>query len=191
VQLERERRTEYVNLLVATRELRYIALRTFQHRATRPIGEVDTLLTQLSAAYYRIALTAPENTRQLAWDLRESVFEVWRKARDHTDSGGYQDDMKKVRDLTAKFRSHVAAELNLAGVSREEDSELSQLPLLRYVTVDPEPHSLRTEPGWSRTDYPFWSGQGQNQLKRVRARNGGFARLYHAEGRCMWWRSRR
>lgn len=138
VQLERERRTEYVNLLVATRELRYIALRTFQHRATRPIGEVDTLLTQLSAAYYRIALTAPENTRQLAWDLRESVFEVWRKARDHPDSGRYQDDMKEVRNLTAKFRSHVATELNLAGISREEDSELSRSPLFRHVTVDPD-----------------------------------------------------
>jgi hypothetical protein len=91
------------------------------------VGGVDTLLTQLSAAYYKIALTAPEDTRQLAWDLRESVFAVWRKARDHPDSSRYQDDMKKVRDLTAKFRSHVAAELNLTNVSREDDSELSQL----------------------------------------------------------------
>jgi hypothetical protein len=123
--LEKERRAEYVNLLVTTRELRYIALRTFQHLATRPVGEVDTLLTQLSAAYYRIALTAPEDTRQLAWDLRESVFALWRKARDHPESGRYQDDMKKVRDLTAKFRSHVAAELNLTSVSHQENSELS------------------------------------------------------------------
>jgi hypothetical protein len=128
-QLEKERRTEYVNLLVTTRELRYVALRTFQHLATRSVGEVDTLLTQLSAAYYRIALTAPEDTRQLAWELRESVFEVWRKARDHPDSGKYPDDMKKIRELSAKFRSHVATELSLTSVSRDENTGSSKLPM--------------------------------------------------------------
>jgi hypothetical protein len=112
-QLEKERRAEYVSLLVSVREIRYIALRTFQGLATRPVGEVDTLLTQLSGAYYRIALIAPDDTRQLAWTLRESAFELWRKARDHPEAGKYQHDMKEIRDLTDRFRSHVAGELNL------------------------------------------------------------------------------
>jgi phosphoglycolate phosphatase-like HAD superfamily hydrolase len=129
--LEKERRTEYVSLLVSVREVRYIALRTFQRLATRPVGEVDALLTQLSGAYYRIALIAPDDTRQLAWKLRESAFELWRKARDHPEAGKYQDDMKEIRDLTDQFRSHVADELNLTRTAPSGGQAPSLRPISR------------------------------------------------------------
>jgi hypothetical protein len=117
-QLEKERRIKYVNLLTSARELRYIALRIFQHLAARPVGEVDALLTQLSTGYYMIALTAPEETRRLAWDLRESVFELWRMARDHPESEQYQAELARAREKAGLFRSHVTAELNLTKLGR-------------------------------------------------------------------------
>ena len=120
-QLEKERRIEYVNLLTLARELRYIALRTFQHLTTRPVGEVDALLTQLSTGYYMIALTAPEETRRLAWDLRESVFELWRTARDHPESEQYQADLARVREKAGLFRAQVTAELNLTKLERNKN----------------------------------------------------------------------
>jgi hypothetical protein len=117
-QLEKERRIEYVNLLTAAREVRYVALRTFEHLATRPVGEVDSLLTQLSKAYYMIALTASADTSSLAWELRESVFDLWRKARDHPESGDYRAEVRKVREMAERFRSHVRDELKLAEVAQ-------------------------------------------------------------------------
>jgi hypothetical protein len=125
-QLEKERRIEYVKLLTSAPELRYIALRTFQHLATRPVSEVDSLLTDLSRAYYMIALTAPDDTRRLASDLRESIFELWRKARDHPETGEYQTDLRKAREPAAQFRSHTTAELNLTELAHERDRAISE-----------------------------------------------------------------
>lgn len=121
-QLQKERRIEYVKLLTATRELRYIAIRRFHNQAIRPVGEVDSLLTQLSTAYYMIALTSSEDTRSLAWDLRESIFDLWRDDdpeswRDDTPrSDEYRRKLRKARENTALFRSHVTAELKLTDV---------------------------------------------------------------------------
>ena len=121
-QLAKERRIEYVKLLAAARELRYIANRKFNDQAARPFGEVDSLLTQLSTSYYMIALMAPEDTRQLAWDLRESIFDLWRDDsesfwHDMPESDQYPGRLRKARETTALFRSHVAGELKLTDVS--------------------------------------------------------------------------
>jgi len=121
-QVEKERRIEYVNLLTSAREVRYVALRTFQHLATRPVGEVDSLLTQLSKAYFMIALTAPDDTNRLAWNVRESVHQLWSKARDHPESSDYQADVKKAVEIAKAFRCHVRDELNLAEAATEGDS---------------------------------------------------------------------
>jgi hypothetical protein len=126
--LEKERRIEYIKMLTSARELRYIALRTFQHLATRPVNDVDSLLTELSRAYYMIALIAPEDTRLLAWDLRESIFKLWTMARDNPDTDQYQDYLAKVREFAGKFRVHVTAELNLTDISSEGNMKASQKP---------------------------------------------------------------
>jgi len=126
--LEKERRIEYIRLLTSARELRYVALRTFQHLATRPVSEIDNLLTELSKAYYMIALTAPEDTRRLASDLRESIVELWRKAPDDLETDQYESDLATARELTRQFRIHVTAELNLTDVRSERVMEASPKP---------------------------------------------------------------
>jgi hypothetical protein len=125
-QLEMERRTEYVKLLTAARELRYVFMRKRQGQADRPAGEVDSLLTQLSAAYYMIALTAPEDTRRLAWDLRESIFELWRA--DHPESEQYRGHLRKARENSERFRSHVTTELKLTELGTSGIGTTSELP---------------------------------------------------------------
>lgn len=124
--LQMERRVEYVKLLTAARELRYIFIRKRQGQAARPAGEVDSLLTQLSAAYYMIALTAPEDTRRLAWDLRESIFELWRA--DHPESEQYRGHLREARENTALFRSHVTTELKLTELGTSGIGTTSVLP---------------------------------------------------------------
>lgn len=120
-QLEKERRIEYVRFLTCVRELRYVALRKFEQLETRPISEVDNLLTQLSTAYYMIVLTAPQDTSALALELRDATFGLSRKARDHPDSEDYRSDIRKVRAIVERFRAHVRTELDLFGVSHEPD----------------------------------------------------------------------
>jgi len=127
-QLEKERRIEYIKMLTSARELRYIALRTFQDLATRPVSEVDSLLTELSRSYYMIALTAPEDTRRLASDLRQSIFKLWRKARDHPETDQYQADLARVRVRAGRFRTHVTAELNLTEVAPERNMKPPRTP---------------------------------------------------------------
>ena len=121
-QLAKERQLEYVKLLASARELRYIANRKFNDQATRPFGEIDSLLTQLSTAYYMIALISPEDTRRLAWDLRESIFDLWRDDseslwHDIPKADQYPGRLRKARETTALFRSHVAGELKLTDIS--------------------------------------------------------------------------
>jgi type II secretory pathway pseudopilin PulG len=122
-QLAEERRIEYIKLLASARELRYIANRKFNDQGDRPVNEVDSLLTQLSTAYYMIALISPEETRRLAWDVRESVFDLWRRDgweslwHDTPKSDQYPGRLLKARDTTALFRAHVAGELKLTHVS--------------------------------------------------------------------------
>jgi hypothetical protein len=118
-QLEQERRTEYVKLLTCARDLRYVALRRFEQLDTRPVSEVDRLLTQLSAAYYMIVLTAPKDTSALALELRDAIFDLSRKARDHPESKDYKTDIRRVRAIVDRFRLHVRAELDLSGVGHE------------------------------------------------------------------------
>jgi hypothetical protein len=136
-QLGKERRIEYVKLLAAARELRYIAIRRFHNQAIRPIDEVDSLQTQLSTAYYMIALTSPEDTRRLASDLRESIFDLWRDDdpeswRDDTPkSGEYRAKLRKARENAALFRSHVTAELKLTDVDTMGIRSIAQLCYMR------------------------------------------------------------
>jgi len=110
-QLKKERQIEYVNLLTSAREVRYAALRIFEDRAIRPVGEVDSLLTQMSRAYYIIALITPEDTRRLAWELREAVFNLWQRALDYPEPRDYRDEFGKVRALVEEFRNYVKNEL--------------------------------------------------------------------------------
>jgi hypothetical protein len=49
--LQRELREEYVNFLTSVREVRYVCLRTLEKLATKPVSDVDSLLTELSRAY--------------------------------------------------------------------------------------------------------------------------------------------
>lgn len=124
-QLAKERRIEYVQLLTVARELRYIANRKFNDQDDRPVGEVDSLLTQLSTAYYMISLIAPEDTRRLAGDLRESVFDLWRDDPESwwhvtPKSDQYPGRLLNAREATKLFRSHVAGELKLTDVSTAE-----------------------------------------------------------------------
>jgi hypothetical protein len=112
---------EYIKMLTLAREMRYISLRTFQNLATHPISEVDSRLTELSRTYYMIALIAPGDTRRIASDLRESIFMLWRKARDHPESDQYPADLAKVRELAETFSAHVTAQLNLTNVTSERN----------------------------------------------------------------------
>jgi hypothetical protein len=121
VQLEEKRLTEYIKMLTLAREMRYISLRTFQNLATHPISEVDSRLTELSRTYYMIALIAPEDTRRIASDLRESVFTLWRKALDDPESKQYPPDLAKVRELADAFSTHVTAQLNLTNITSERN----------------------------------------------------------------------
>jgi hypothetical protein len=115
-------------LLTLARELRYVSLRTFQHLATYSVSEVDSLLTGLSKTYYLIALIAPEDSRRLASDLRESIFKLWGIARDNPESDQYPPYLAEVRDLAEKFRVHVTAELNLTEVASEQNLEIPRKP---------------------------------------------------------------
>lgn len=124
--LEKERRTEYIKVLTTARELRYMALRTFQHLADHSVSDVDTRLTEISRSCYMIALIAPEGTRRLAWDVRESIFKLWQMARDHPETDQYPAELVKGRELAEQFRVHVTAELNLTEISSEHNVEANQ-----------------------------------------------------------------
>jgi hypothetical protein len=121
VEVERERRLQYVEFLTVAREVRYASIRSFERLATRPIEDVDVLLTQLSRAYYTIALTAPADTAALAWTVREYVFDLWRLARNDPPPNGWHTDVRAVRAAVENFREHVRRELNI-GAESEADS---------------------------------------------------------------------
>jgi hypothetical protein len=121
-----------VDLLSTAREVRYISLRTFQKLATRSVSEVDGVLTEMSRAYYLIALTAPPETETLARALRESAFDVWRLARDHPQATREDQHaaVGKVRGDAERFRLHVRNELDIAPAEPVEPSadELATTP---------------------------------------------------------------
>ena len=114
--LETERRATYVRFLTYSRDVRYAALRAYQQRAFRSVGEVDALLTQLSSAFYMIALTAPSAIVVDAQSLREEVFDLWRLARDepNADPDVWHAQLENVWATQQRFRQHVRRELHLA-----------------------------------------------------------------------------
>jgi hypothetical protein len=124
-ELQQARLLQYVELLTAAREVRYIALRTFQKLATRTVGEVDEVLTKMSKAYYLIAITSSQQTADLAWALRESAFDLWRRARDDPNSNraDWLADVRKVRADAEQFRLRVRQELAIAPVEPREPHE--------------------------------------------------------------------
>jgi hypothetical protein len=129
---QQERLRHYVDLLTTAREVRYISLRTFQKLATRSVSEVDDVLTEMSRAYYLIALSAPPQAEALARTLRESAFDVWRLARD--DPQAKREDwlaaVRKVRGDAERFRLHVREELGITPAEPTEPSkdELAAAP---------------------------------------------------------------
>jgi hypothetical protein len=65
-----------------------------------------------------IALMAPKQRADEAWQLREAVFDLWRLARDvpaanKPGSGSGLSEVGKVRDMAEHFRTEVRGELNI------------------------------------------------------------------------------
>jgi hypothetical protein len=128
--LDTERRAAYIRCLTSSREVRYAALRAYQQRAFRSVGEVDQLLTQLSSAFYMIALMAPDAVVADAQALREAVFDLWRLARDepNADAGVWRAHLEAVWAAQQRFRHHVRRELHLADGSGTPSRECARLP---------------------------------------------------------------
>jgi hypothetical protein len=124
--LDTERRTAYIRFLTYSRDVRYAALRAYQQRAFRSVGEVDALLTQLSSAFYMIAVMAPEAIVADAQALREAVFDLWRLARDepNADSDVWRSQLEQVWATHRRFRERVRRELHLAGAAARECARL-------------------------------------------------------------------
>lgn len=79
----------------------------------------------MSKAYYLIAITSSQQTADLAWALRESAFDLWRRARDDPNSNraDWLADVRKVRADAEQFRLRVRQELAIAPVEPREPHE--------------------------------------------------------------------
>ncbi|HEX5096879.1 MAG TPA: hypothetical protein VFX21_12725 [Acidimicrobiia bacterium] len=128
--LDTERRATYIRFLTHSRDVRYAALRAYQQRAFRSVGEVDALLTQLSSAFYMIALMAPDEIVADAQALREAVFDLWRLARDepNADPDVWRAQLERVWAAQRGFRQLVRRELHLTRHSGTPPRECARLP---------------------------------------------------------------
>ncbi len=77
-ELVRRRLEAYIALLVASRELRFVALRAFQGNQERSPSDIDAMRTNISTAYYLISLTAPRKITDAAKELRDAAIHLYR-----------------------------------------------------------------------------------------------------------------
>jgi hypothetical protein len=116
-ELVRRRLDAYIALLVASRELRFVALRAFRGTQERSPSDIDAMRTNISKAYYLISLTAPRKITDAAKELRDAAIHLYRYSHDHPDADWDKvayPMIKHVRETSDSFRELVRSELDIA-----------------------------------------------------------------------------
>jgi hypothetical protein len=107
----------YIALLTAARELRFVALRTFQGTQDRSPTDIDAMRTNISKAYYVISLTANREITDAAKELRDAAIRLYRYSQSHPDADWDKvayPMIKRVRETSDSFRELVRSELGIA-----------------------------------------------------------------------------
>jgi hypothetical protein len=116
-QLVNRRLEAYIALLTASRELRFVALRTFRKTQERSRSEIDAMRTNISKAYYMISLTARRDITDAAKELRDAVIHLYRYSQDNPNADWDEKAypmIKRVREKSDAFRELVRPELGIA-----------------------------------------------------------------------------
>ena len=117
-ELVRQRLEAYIDLLTAARELRFVALRTFQGSQDRSPSEIDAMRTNISKAYYVTSLTANREITDAAKELRDAAINLYRYSQSYPDADWEKKAypmIKHVRETSDSFRELVRPELGIAG----------------------------------------------------------------------------